>query len=61
VVIVVGSTVEELRASFQVVVEAGRVSTPLGVREEQEVAILVCRKPREPIPRLWARLGPVWG
>ena len=60
-VIVVGSTVEELRASFQEVVEAGRVSTPLGVREEQEVAILACRKAREPIPQLWARLGPVWG
>jgi hypothetical protein len=61
VVIIVGGTVEELEASFQEVVEAGRVSTPLGVREEQEVAIHVCRKPREPIPQLWARLGPVWG
>ncbi|NJD17681.1 MAG: glycosyltransferase family 39 protein [Gemmatimonadetes bacterium] len=61
VVIIVGGTVEELSESFTEVVEAARVSTPLGVEEEQDVPIHVCRGPKEPIPGLWARLGPVWG
>jgi hypothetical protein len=61
VVIIVGGTVEELSEAFVEVVEAGRISTPLGVEEEQSVPIHVCRGPREPIPELWARLGPVWG
>jgi len=61
VVIIVGGTVEELSEAFTDVVEAGRVSTPLGVEEEQSVPIHVCRGPLEPIPLLWARLGPVWG
>ncbi len=61
VVIIVGGTVEELSEIFTDVAEAGRVSTPLGVEEEQDVPIHVCRGPREPLPRLWARLGPVWG
>jgi hypothetical protein len=61
VVICVGGSVEELQPSFEEVVEAGRVLTPLGVQEEQEVPIHVCRGPREPIRQLWQRLGPVWG
>jgi hypothetical protein len=61
VVIIVGGTVPELQEAFTDVVEAGRISTPLGVEEEQDVPVHVCRGPREPIPRLWARLGPVWG
>jgi hypothetical protein len=61
VVIIVGGTVEELQPLFEEVVEAGHVSTPLAVEEEQEVPIHLCRKPREPIRQLWERLGVVWG
>jgi len=61
VVIIVGGSVEELQPLFEDVLEAGRVSTPLGVEEEQEVPIYLCRGPREPLPQLWERLGPVWG
>ncbi len=60
-VIIVGGSMEELQPLFEDVVEAGRVLTPLGVEEEQEVPIHVCRRPREPIRELWQRLGPVWG
>jgi hypothetical protein len=60
-VIIVGGTVEELSEIFTDVVEAGRVSTPLGVEEEQNVRIHVCRGLREPLPQLWERLGPAWG
>lgn len=52
---------EELQPLFEVVVEEGRVSTPRGVEEEQEVPIHLCRGPREPFRQLWERLGPVWG
>ena len=61
VVIIVGGTVEELQSLFEDVVEGGRVSTPLGVEEEQDVRINLCRRPREPLRELWERLGPVWG
>jgi hypothetical protein len=61
VVIIVGGTVEELQSFFEVVVVGGRVLTPMGVEEEQEVSIHVCRRLREPLPQLWERLGPVWG
>ena len=61
VVIIVGGTVEELQPLFEEVVEGGRVSTPLGVEEEQDVRINLCRRPREPFQQLWERLGPVWG
>jgi len=60
-VIIVGGTVDELSELFGDVVEAGRVSTPLGVEEEQDVRIHVCRAPREPFAEIWRRLGPVWG
>jgi hypothetical protein len=61
VVIIVGGTVEELQPLFQEVVVGGRVANPMGVEEEQEVLIHVCRRPQEPIQELWERLGPVWG
>ena len=61
VVIIVGGSVEELQPLFEDVVEVGRVYTPLGVDEEQEVPIHLCRRPREPIREFWERLGPVWG
>lgn len=61
VVIIVGGTVEELQPLFEEVVEGGRVSTYLGVEEEQDVHINLCRRPREPFQQLWERLGPVWG
>jgi len=60
-VIIVGGTVPELEELFADVVEAGRVQTPLGVEEEQDVRIHVCRGSREPFADLWRRLGPVWG
>ena len=61
VVIIVGGTVPELGTIFEEVHEAVRVLTPLGVGEEQDVPIHVCRRPREPFAELWARLGVVWG
>jgi hypothetical protein len=61
VVIIVGGSVEELQPLFEVVVEGGRSLRLLGVPEEQEVRIHVCRGPREPFRQLWERLGPVWG
>lgn len=60
-VIIVGGTVEELSQIFAEVVEAGRVTLPMGVPEERDVPIHVCRFPVEPIDALWRRLGPVWG
>jgi hypothetical protein len=60
-VIILGGSVEELQPIFEEVVEAGRILTPLGVEEEQDVPIHVCRGSREPIRLLWERLGPVWG
>jgi hypothetical protein len=61
VVIIVGGTVSELSQFFGEVVEAGRVLLPMGVPEERDVAIHLCRFPTEPIRDLWKRLGPVWG
>ena len=52
---------EELLSLFEEVVVGGRVLAPLGVEEEQEVLIHLCRRPREPFRQLWERLGPVWG
>jgi hypothetical protein len=60
-VIIVGGTSSDLSQFFGEVVEAGRVALPLGVPEEQDVAIHLCRFPREPIQDIWHRLGPVWG
>jgi hypothetical protein len=61
VIIIVGGTVPELQAIFGEVIEAGRVSRPFGVEEEQDVAVHVCRHPRQPLHQLWRALGPVWG
>lgn len=61
VIIIVGGSVEELDTLFEEVVEAGRSLRPLGVEEEQDVGIHICRRPRESLPELWERLGPVWG
>jgi hypothetical protein len=61
VVIVVGGSVAELQPICGEVFQAGRVSTPLGVEEEQDVPIHLCRGLREPLRELWDRLGPVWG
>jgi hypothetical protein len=60
-VIIVGGSVEELQPLFEEVVEAGRSLRPLGVEEEQDVGIHLCRGPREPMRQLWERLGPMWG
>jgi hypothetical protein len=61
VVLILGGTAEELEALFREVVEASSVSNPLGVEEEQQVPIHVCRGLREPLRDIWDRLGPVWG
>jgi hypothetical protein len=60
-VIILGGSVPELQALFEDVAEAARVVNPLGVSEEQDVRIHVCRRPREPFLELWERLGVVWG
>lgn len=60
-IIVVGGTVEELQTIFRSVMEVRRVETPLGVEEEQEVRIHLCRNPRQPFMDLWQALGPDWG
>lgn len=60
-VIIVGGTMEELSLLFGRVEEAARVLNPMGVEEEQDVPIHVCRDPLEPLPRMWTRLGVVWG
>ena len=56
-----GAGVKLVGRALAEVVEAGRAVTPLAVEEEQDVAIHVCRRPREPLRQLWERLGPVWG
>lgn len=61
VLILTGGSVEELQPLCEEVVQAGRVLTPLGVEEEQDVPIHLCRGLREPLRDLWVRLGPVWG
>jgi hypothetical protein len=60
-IIIVGGTVEELQTIFGSVTEVRRVENPLGVEEEQEVRIHLCRKPRQPFMELWRALGPDWG
>jgi len=61
VVIIVGGTVPELQTIFGDVVEAARITTPLGVEEEQDVPVHICRNPRQPLLQLWRTLGPDWG
>jgi 4-amino-4-deoxy-L-arabinose transferase-like glycosyltransferase len=61
VLILLGGTIPELQGICAEVSLAGRVSTPLGVEEEQDVPVHVCRGLREPLSELWRRLGPVWG
>ena len=41
--------------------ELGRVRNPIGVDEERDVPITLCRALRVPLPELWARVGPRWG
>ncbi|HSG49270.1 MAG TPA: glycosyltransferase family 39 protein [Longimicrobiales bacterium] len=60
-VIVLGGTVPDLQSLFEDVEDAARVVNPLGVPEEQDVHVHVCRRPREPFPALWEQLGVVWG
>ncbi|MDP2956443.1 MAG: glycosyltransferase family 39 protein [Longimicrobiales bacterium] len=43
------------------VVQAGQITTPMGVEEEQDVPVHVCRGLKEPLSRLWRELGPAWG
>jgi len=60
-VIIVGGSIPELLEIFEEVEVAATVGNPLAVPEEQEVLVHLCRRPREPFPELWARLGVVWG
>jgi len=59
--IIVGGTLEELRGVFGEVSLAATTRNPMGVPEEQEVLIHLCRFPVKPVADLWAELGPVWG
>jgi 4-amino-4-deoxy-L-arabinose transferase-like glycosyltransferase len=59
--IIVGGTEEDLRRFFGEVTLAATVRTPMGVPEEQEVPVHLCRFPVKPVAELWAELGPVWG
>ncbi|HSG46516.1 MAG TPA: hypothetical protein VLA43_01760, partial [Longimicrobiales bacterium] len=61
VVLVLGGTGTELLQVFEEVEVAGAVRNPMGVPEEREVLIHICRRPREPFLELWERLGVVWG
>jgi len=60
-IIIVGGDASTLNRLFEDVTLAGRATNPWGVLEERDVPIHICRKPREPLPALWARLGPEWG
>ena len=61
VAIVVGGSVEALGEVFDSVMLVRSASNPLGVDEERDVPIFVCRGLRQPLPELWRRLGPEWG
>jgi hypothetical protein len=53
--------VEELSPLCEEVSQEGRVRTPMGVEEERDVPVHLCRRLREPLRQLWDRLGPAWG
>jgi hypothetical protein len=38
-----------------------RVTNPWGVDEEQDVPIVVCRRPHDTVQDVWKRHGPAWG
>ena len=59
--IIVGGTVEDLRKLFGEVTLAATTSNPMGIPEEQEVPVHLCRFPVKPVAEMWAELGPVWG
>ena len=59
--IIVGGTEEELRGVFGEVTLAATTHNPMGVPEEQDVPVHLCRFPVKPVADLWAELGPVWG
>jgi hypothetical protein len=57
VAIVLGEEPESLRDYADSVVVAARVSNPWGVEEEQDVPILVGRRPKTTLQALWPSLG----
>ena len=59
--IIIGGTPDEWRQYWGEVTEVARSRNPLGVEEEQDVPIFVCRRPRLDLPSLFRRLGPYWG
>ncbi len=61
VVIVIGDDAEDLGRLFDEVTLAARSRNPLGVDEEQDVPIFVCRKPKQPLRVFWQSLGVDWG
>lgn len=61
VVIVVGGSREGLARLFGTVTEATEVRNPLGVAEEQDVPIWICREPRMDLEAGFRLLGPEWG
>jgi hypothetical protein len=58
--IVVGGEADVLRKYCDDVAEAARAKNPWGVDEEQDVLILVCRRPKMDLPALFRKLGPHW-
>jgi hypothetical protein len=58
--IVVGGEADVLRKYCDDVTEAARAKNPWGVDEEQDVPILVCRRPKMDLPALFRKLGPHW-
>ena len=60
-VIVVGGSADRLREYWTEVREAARSRNPMGVAEEQDVPIFVCRKPKSDLRTLFRSLGPEWG
>ncbi|MEO8633662.1 MAG: glycosyltransferase family 39 protein [Gemmatimonadales bacterium] len=61
VVIVIGDDAADLGRLFGEVTLAARSHNPLGVDEEQDVPIFVCRQPKRPLGEVWRWLGVDWG
>jgi len=61
VVIVIGDDAEDLARLFGEVTLAARSRNPLGVDEEQDVPIFICRHPKQPLRGFWHSLGVDWG
>ena len=62
VLILLGVEPEELEeVKCASVVTVARIRNPWGVREEQDVPVVVCRNPAVTLQQVWATRGPEWG